>query len=212
MLIQDGPRHPDRPWTLSAQPWAPESAPSTCCPPAAAVTPARALSGGWNLATVLALLGVLLCGIAVVAMVQGLDLVLGAAAQRVRICNRFDYSAATARCTASDPFIVVHHGTTSASLQIDVSGDPSRSGVPVTIGVTENNGAGLVIATCVTRRLLHPDGAGVAVLSLQGVFVACHIPLPAPPMGSPGWERATYAVQVRDSTTILGSRRFHVAL
>jgi hypothetical protein len=161
---------------------------------------------------VLALLSVLLCGIAVVAAVQGLDLVLGAGAQRVRVCNRFDSVPATARCTVSDPFIVVRDGTTGAALQIAVPDDASRPRVPVTIDVSETNGAGLVLATGRTRRVLQPDGAGVAVLPLQGVFAASRIPLPSTSAGISNWERATYAVQVRDRTTILGETVFHAAL
>ena len=212
MLSHNGTRQPDRSWTLSAQPWAPESASAIGCPPATAAIPARAVFGGWDIAAVLALLGVLLGGIAVVAVVQGLDLVRGAAAQRVKICNPFDAAAVTARCTASDPFIVVHQGTTGASLQIDVTGEASRAGVPVTIRVTEDNGAGLVIASGSTRRVLHPDGVGVAVLPLQGVFAGCRISLPTAPVGSPGWERATYTVAVRDRSTTLGETVLHVAL
>jgi hypothetical protein len=183
-------RQPDRPWTLAAPPWAPE----------------------WDGATVLALLSVLLCGIALVAAVQGLDRVLGAGAERVRVCNRFDAFPATARCSVSDPFIVVRDGTTSASLQIAVPDDASHPRVPVTIDVSETNGAGLVIATGRIRRVLQPDGAGVAVLPLQGVFAACRIPLPATSAGNPNWERATYVVLVRDRTTILGETVFHAAL
>jgi hypothetical protein len=191
---------------------APESTPGIWCPPAAGATPVRAVSGGWDTATVLALLSVLLCGIAVVAAVQGLDRVLGAGAQRVRVCNRFDSFPATGRCTMSDPFIVVRDGTTSASLQIAVPDDASRPRVPVTIDVSETNGTGVVLTTGSIRRVLQPDGAGVAVLPLQGVFAACRIPLPATPVGSPNWERATYAVQVRDRTTILGETVLHIAL
>jgi hypothetical protein len=170
------------------------------------------VSGGWDIATVLVPLGVFLSGITVVAMVHGLDLLLGAGAQPVQVCNNFDYSAVTARCTAADPFIVVHHSTTSASLQIDVSGKISRAGVPVTIRVTEDNGLGLVIAVGSTRRVLHPGGAGVAVLPLQGVLAACRVPLPAAPVGSPEWERASYDVEVAGTTTSLGETMFHVAL
>jgi hypothetical protein len=212
MAIHTSTRRSDRPQVVSCQAWALESAPAIGCPPAVAATPARAVTGSWDAATVLALLCVLLCSIAVVAVVQRLDRMLGAGTQRLQVCNHFDYPAATARCTASDPFIVVHHRTTSAALQIDVSGDASRSGVPVTIAVTESNGAGLVTATGTTRKVLHPDGAGVAVLSLQGVFGACHIMLPATPLGSPSWERATYELQVRDRTNILAATIFHIAL
>jgi hypothetical protein len=161
---------------------------------------------------VLKLLSVLLCGIAVVAAVQRLDLALGAGAQRVQVCNRFDASPPTARCTGSDPFIIVRDGTTSASLQIAVAGHASRPGVPVTIDVSETNGRGLVVATGRIRQVLQPDGAGVAVLPLQGVFAACGIPLSAGAAGSPNWEQTTYAVEVRDRTTILGETMFHDAL
>jgi hypothetical protein len=214
MLSHDSTRRPDRPWTLPAQSWVPGSAPSpsNCCPPAAAATPAWTVSRGRDRVTVRVLLSVLLCGIAVVAAVQWRDLVLGAGGQRIQVCNRYDYSPDMARCTVSDPFIVVHHGTTSAYLQIALSGHAPRSGVPVTIDVSESNGAGLVTATASSRRMLHPDGAGVAVLPLQGVFAACRIPLPAASAGSPNWERAAYAVVVRDRTTILGEILVHAAL
>jgi hypothetical protein len=212
MFTHNHARQPDQPWTRAAPPWVPESAPGICRRRAADATPVRAVAGGWDTAAALALLSVLLCGIAVVAAVHGLDQVLGAGAQRVRVCNRFDPVPATARCTVSDPFIVVHDGATSAALQIAVPDAASRPRVPVTIDVSETNGAGLVLATGRIRRVLQPDSAGVAVLPLQGVFAASRILLPATPAGSPDWERATYAVQVRDRTTILGETVFHATL
>jgi hypothetical protein len=148
----------------------------------------------------------------VVTAVQRLDRVLGAGAQRVQVCNRLNASPAAARCTVSDPFIVLRDGITSASLQINVPDDASRPRVPVTIEVSETNGAGLVVATGRIRRVVQPDSVGVAVLPLQGVFASARIPLPAPSAGSPNWEQATYAVQVRDRTTLLGETMFHAAL
>jgi hypothetical protein len=212
MSAQYSAQQSDHPWTLSSQPWAIENAPSITYPLPAPATPMRSVSQNWGGAPVLVLCSILLCCLAVAGVVQGLDLVLGAGPQHVRVCNGFDASAVTAGCTASDPFVIVRDGATSASLQINVPADAARSPVPVTISVSETNGAGLVVATGSSRRVLQPNGAGVAMLPLQSVFAASHIPLPAPSAGNPNWERSTYVVQVRDHTTILGETMFHAAL
>jgi hypothetical protein len=212
MRTHDDTREPHGPWILAAHPWADVQITATCYAPATATAPARAVSSGWDPATMIALLRVLVCGLIVFAAVQWLEVVLGTGIQRVLVCNSFDSAPATARCTVSDAFVVVHQGATGATLQVTVAGDAPGRRVPVTIDVRESNGAGLVIATGTDRWMLHPDGAGVAVLALQGVFAACRIPLPAAPAGSTNWQQVTYVVAVRERTTILGETAFHVAV
>jgi hypothetical protein len=212
MFTHNSARQSDYPWTIASQPWATENAPSIASPLPAAATPVRSVSRGWEGTPVLVLFSILLCCLAVVAAVQGLDLVLGAGAQRVQVCNRFDSTSATAHCAMGDSFIIVRDGATSASLRISVPRDSARPRVPVTIEVSETNGTGLMVADGSSHRVLQPDGMGVAVLPLQDVFAAARIPLPAPSAGSPNWERVTYTVQVRARTTILGDAVFHAAL
>jgi hypothetical protein len=212
MSTHDNTHYPDQSLTISSQARALDRAPSSWYPPAPNTAPVRATSAGRDAVAVIAALSVLLCGMALVAIVQRFDQVLGADTLRIQVCNRFDFSPITARCTGSDPFIVVRHGVTGAYLQVSTSADASGLPVPVTISVTETNGAGLVLARGSTRWVLPRSGSGVAVVAMQDVFSASGIPLAGATLESHGWESDTYSVQVRTGATVLGDSIFHVAL